>query len=204
MFVNSVNASGTTTAQRWTTETRLTPMLNMRMPTNITLPGVKQPISVTKFGLQSNDAQIDRNTLLHFGDVVVAPHLFFFYGAQEKNEEIWALDPEKVLVFGSAVSGGPSDVEDGESPAYLLVKLADAQAEQPLCGASNRVQYTTEAAKRQFRNTWALMAKTQEDQQVAFVDMTVILKAFKKGEELQKRNAAIGESSCLWLACVWM
>lgn len=190
--MKSVNATSTATTQRWTMEMRLAPIENMMMPTNVTLPGVKEPIFVTKFGLQSNNVQLDRDTLLHLGDVVAAPHLFFFYGAEEMTDKLLAVDPAKVMVFGSLVSG--PGVEDGDSPAYVLVKLADADAKEPLCGASNRVQYTTEAAKRRFRKTWASIAKVEDDM-VTVVEMSVMLKAFQKGGELQKGSASTGVSS---------
>lgn len=149
--------------------------------------GTEDIVLITKLGFdcETLPMSVARNTLLWYGDMVVAPLLFVLLREEVAEGEVICIQPSQVRCLAAPLRiGGASPPE--ESPAFASLELAEATAMEYLPCSELSLQFAASSAKERFKAMWSENAVI-DGTCVSLKDTTVIVESLRYGVELMKR-----------------
>lgn len=176
------------------------PLHNMIMHTKLGLRDIDGMKHVTKIGVQTKDGiQIERTTLLLYGDVLVLPLLFILldplFVACEAGggaQEFYCARRSKFLAAVLSTAG----VINQES-ALALLPMAWADSRRNLLSTAPHTQHVAAIARQNFRKVWTAGLKTMEDHIIFTMD-DVIEEAERQGNAIMRRKQqSLSSGECL-------
>lgn len=165
----------------------LRPINDIVMCAKLGFDGTDSIVHITKLGFDGEalPMSIARNTLLWYGDMVVAPLLFVLSLDDAFDGDGLNVQPSQVRCIAAPVrieGVTPST----ESPAFVVLDLHAANGVQYLPCSEASIQYAAASAKASFQAFWTENA-VLSDSCVTLKDATAMVEALAHGVELMKR-----------------